>query len=556
MKSKKLLSLTLAAAMVVSLMAGCTKKGTTEETSATSDASGEKSAIELTYYNGETEDPWTDPVALALTEATGVKLKVENGLSADDQKIALMIAEQNYPDLIFTKGDATSLIDAGALIDLTDLIDKYGPNIKKMYGEEFNKLKYSKEDPSIYMLSAYSVGGVSLTNSGTAQIQWDVLKENNYKIPKTLPEYEAMIKAYMTAHPTTDDGLQTIGLTISAADWHWMITLGNPAGFIATGELNNGQWSIDKDYNAVYRFRKDKEKEYFRWLNKMYNEGFLDSEFATQTHEDYIAKIASGRVLSLLDADWDYADGEKVLKADGKLGKTYAGLPVTWDESIKCPSMAYSGMVTGQGIGISSSCKDPVAAIKLLDYICSDEGQVLVNWGIEGVNYFIDDNGHRYRTEEEAKEANSNKDYSKTTGVGFHTYPFPCYGAGVVDSTGSTYTPVNKDSVIAEYNDEQKAACKAWGVDMLVDILPQPSEFETPKYSPIWAYAKPSEFEEISSKLDEISWAGLIQCVINKEDKFDTNYDSMVKELEDAGMYDAEKMLSDIVKGKVALAEE
>ena len=52
----------------------------------------------------------------------------------------------------------------------------------------------------------------------------------------------------------------------------------------------------------------------------MYNEGILDPEFATQTHEDYIAKIASGRVVALLDTDWDYSDGEKVLKADGSQG--------------------------------------------------------------------------------------------------------------------------------------------------------------------------------------------------------------------------------------------
>jgi putative aldouronate transport system substrate-binding protein len=414
MKLKKMLLMGLFITMTGCLLVGCNKESNSVKESSSSGVANEKSVVELSFYNGQTEVTWTDPVAKALTEATGVKLNVENGVSANDQKIALMIAEQNYPDMIFTEGEATSLVDAGALIDLTDLIEQYGPNIKKIYGEEFYKLKYSKEDPSIYMLSAYPVGGTYYTTSGTAQVQWDVLKENNYQIPKSLGEYETMIKNYMADHPTTDDGLKTIGLTVSATDWHWMITLGNPAGFIATGELNNGQWSIDKDYNAVFRFRKEKEKEYFRWLNKMYNEGFLDPEFATQTHEDYIAKIASGRVLSMLDCDWDYADGEKVLKADGKYGKTYAGLPLTWDESIKCPTLAYPGLVTGQGIGISTKCKDPVAAIKFLDYICSDEGQVLVNWGMKDVNYFIDEEGHRYRTEEEAKEANSNKDYGKT----------------------------------------------------------------------------------------------------------------------------------------------
>ena len=516
----------------------------------------EDGVVELTFYNADgQDDPWTDPVAEVLTEKTGVRLKTEYPVAADDQTVALMIAAQDYPDMIYAKGDANSLIDAGAMIDMTDLIEEYGPNIKKMYGDEFEKLRYSEEDPSIYQLSSYAVGGTFLENSGTAQIQWAVLKENNYEIPDTLEKFEKMIKDYMAAHPTTEEGMPTIGLSLSAADWHWMITLGNPSGYIAEGAPDNGQWLIDEDYNAMYKFRSDKVREYYRWLNRMYHEGVLDPEFATQTYEDYIAKIASGRVVALTDTDWDYSDGEKILIADGKLDKTYAGLPLAMDENTKAPSLMYQGLPTGQGVGITTSCKDPVAAIKFLDYLCSDEGQVLVNWGIEGVNYFIDEEGHRYRTQEEIDEANTNQDYSRITGVGFHSYPFPTYGIGEVDSTGSTYTTDSKETVIAEYNEEQKAACEAWGVELLVDVFPQTSEFEVPEYSPVWACMKPVEFDEIGNKLDEIAWSGLITCVISEESEFDAAYDNMLVTLEGSGMSEAEAMLTEIVKDMVALSQ-
>lgn len=109
---------------------------------------------------------------------------------------------------------------------------------------------------------------------------------------------------------------------------------------------------------------------------------------------------------------------------------------------------------------------------------------------------------------------------------------------------------------MAEYNEEQKAACKAWGVDLLVDIFPQPEEFEIPKFSPVWAYAKPTEIEDITKKLDEIAWSGLIGCVIGKPDQFDANYDAMLKAFEGSGMYEAEKMMGDIVKAQVKMLEE
>ncbi|MFQ8879212.1 MAG: hypothetical protein ACLR7N_12350 [Roseburia hominis] len=49
---------------------------------------------------------------------------------------------------------------------------------------------------------------------------------------------------------------------------------------------------------------------------------------------------------------------------------------------------------------------------------------------------------------------------------------------------GSTYTTTNKESVMADYDKEQKAACEAWNVELLTDIFPQADEFTTPDYSP------------------------------------------------------------------------
>ena len=78
---------------------------------------------------------------------------------------------------------------------------------------------------------------------------------------------------------------------MSAADWHWLITLSNPAGFIADGAPDNGSWLVDDNYNCIYKHVSDKEKEYFRWLSRMYDEGILDPNFATQTDDDYIASL-------------------------------------------------------------------------------------------------------------------------------------------------------------------------------------------------------------------------------------------------------------------------
>ena len=466
------------------------------------------------------------------------------------EDISLMIAEDNYPDMIYSKASVTNLYEAGALIDMTELIEQYDPNIKKMYGDEFDKLKWGSGDEGIYQLSYAGVRGQIFGTDGTCQIQYAVLKENDYKYPTTLEEYEAMIKSYLEAHPTTEDGLETIGITMSASDWHWMITLGNPAGFIADAQPDNGQWLIDENYNCTYKHASDDEKEYFKWLSRMYDEGILDPNFATQTDDDYIAKLASGRVVAITDANWHYAQAHAALKAENKLDKTYCGLPVTMNADDKAPTLMYQGLQVGYGLAITKSCEDPVRAIQFLDYLCSDEGAILYRWGIEGEHYFLDENGKRYRTPEEIAKAQSDPDYSKTTGIGNYT-GFPIYGDGVLDDNGDYMTPTSKESVIAEYNEEEKAACKAWGVEMLIGIFPQPDEFETPPYSPLWAYAIPQELSNNVTILDEIAFPGLVKCVTEPESSFDANWDAMIAELEANGLEETNQMMTEFLATKV-----
>lgn len=570
---RKVVSLMLVSAMVAGMLAGCgsdsgsskggfsTETGSAAEASSsgeTADDADDKSPITFEYFNADGKNGnWDNPVAKAITEATGVTLDVSYPVASQGdakEDVALMIANDEYPDMIYAKGSATDLYQAGALIDMTDLIEKYGPNIKKMYGAEMEKLKWSQDDPGIYQLSYAGVNQKTLTTGGSCQIQWAALKENDYKYPKTLDEYEKMIKSYLAAHPKTEDGLDMIGITMSASDWHWMITLGNPAGLIADASPDNGQWIIDDEYNVHYKHVTDEEKEYFKWLCRMYNEGILDPNFATQTDDDYIAKVASGRVVAITDAEWHYSQCEATLVADGKVDQTYVGLPVTLREDQVEKALLYQGTTVGWGIGITKSCEDPVRAIKFLDYLCSDEGQILYHWGIEGENYFLDDDGQPYRTDEEVAKAQSDPDYAKNTGIDNYT-GFPIYGTGSYSEDGFPYTPTTKESVIANYNTAEKEGCEAMGFEMLTDMFAQPEEFDLLPYSALWAYQQPQELAEKQTILDEIAWPGLVKCVTGTEDEFDGNWKSMVQELTDNGLADAEEAMTEFLATKLVDVE-
>lgn len=511
--------------------------------------------VTFTFYSADgLEDTWTDPVAQMITEKTGVTLKMDYPADSNDNRIELMVATGEYPDFVFAKGSVSTLIRNDALIDMSDLIDEYGPNIKKLYGDEYENLRYSSEDPSIYQLCSDKVQEETLETSGTAQLQWAVLQENQYRVPYTLEEYTQMIRDYMEKYPMIN-GKPAIGISIVCSDWHWYTMLSNPSGYM-NGSADNGQWIVDDEKQEVYyKHAADGQKEYYKWLNEMYNEGILDPEFATQTHEDFVLKVAEGRVLGLLDEEWDYTGAEISLRADGQEEHTYAGLPVTIDRSVKCPSLKQQNLAVGWGIGITKSCKDPVRAVRFLDWLCSDEAQILLNWGIEGVDYYYDENGKRCITEEDLEASRKDTNYSERTGVGFRVYPYPSYGNQSVDSTGNSYSKSSREMVKEGYDEMAKEALKAWNVDMLTDIFPQKEEFSKDAYSPLWALTLPDELEKMLVALDNVSWKGLIECVVSPADDFDAKWDELQQNLKDAGLEKADREMTALLRDEISRRE-
>lgn len=503
-----------------------------------------KAPMQLVFFNMDgISDSWTDPVAQKITEKTGIALKTLYPSRGSNEAIDLMLTDGEYPDLIFAKGDANKLVEANALVDLEPLIEEYGANIKALYGADYKRLRYSAEKPHIYQLCSNTVNKEIYTTSGSAQLQWAVLKEHDYQIPYTLAEYEAQIKAYLAAHPETD-GKPTIGISLCCTDWRWYITLSNPSASIAEAAPDNGQWLIDGK-NVTYLHAGPNQKEYYTWLNRMYWEGVLDPEFATQTFDDYKQKIVSGRVLGLLDADWNFAEAQKELLRTGKTEHSYAGLPVTLHKDAVCPSLYNWGLSPGWGVGITTACQNPERAVRFLDWLCSEEGQVLIHWGIEGENYTVDASGRRVRCQKDIDGSQQDADYQSETGVGFHAYPFPGYGKGVYDSTGNSYQIEDKSYVIDSYNVEEKAACKAWGVEMLRDIFPPSESFPAPTHSAGWNLPMTRELAAEVEQLNAAAWQGLIDCILSPQEEFEAYWEKLQQDL-----LDAEAQMAELVKNQ------
>ena len=539
----------LFAIMAVVLLAGCKK-----ENKPTVSTAGTKKHISFTFFNVDAvEDmPFTDPVARMITKATGVALTVDRPVGGDQQAIPLMIASGQYPDLVYAKGNLTLLIEAGVVIPLDDLIEKRGKHIKELYGDQLVRLRNSIDDPRIYTVGTYGVVPGIWKTDGTMQLQHAVLKDQGYPRMQTLDDYEKAIKAYMAKYPTIN-GQKTIGLSLLLDTWQWYIDLSNPSGFL-TGHPDDGQWFVDEDtLEAQYKFLHPDTKHFYKWLNRMNAEGILDPESFTQKEDIWKAKIASGRVLGLAYPIWGYGESRASLINDGMEDRTYAYLPIMIDESYRAAVLKDAGLSGGWGIGITTACKDPERAFEFLDWMCSEEAQVLVNWGVENENYHVVD-GKRIVPDEEQRRAESDPDYGKKTGVGRWAYPFPMRGAGYIDSTGNYITKDSPERIVnQEYLAVEKETLAAYGAKMWIDLFPSTESLGVSKHGAAWQYTLPPDANAKVTEADSYIKNALANIVLGRPENFEASWAKIQQDLRRIGIDETGKTLTKMIKEKIEL---
>ncbi|MDR1735755.1 MAG: hypothetical protein LBR85_02655 [Oscillospiraceae bacterium] len=495
------------------------------------------------------EEDFKGAVSRVITADTGVTIKYMFGVGDVAQQITIMIADQSYPDFVFSRSNLSRFLEADAYIDMSPLIDEYGPNIKALYGDAYERMRDA--DGHIHYLGQDFVNQISEDPEDSFEIQHAVLKDQGYPEIRTLDQFKAAIKAYKEKYPEID-GQPTIGMTLTCGEgWRYFITLINP-GLRALGNPDDGNFYVNPDtYEVTYAFAIPGIEEYYRWMNGMYNEGLLDPDAFTQTHDEYLAKISSGRVLALSDGHWEYVDGENILSSEGKYERTYARLPVTLSKDIKHPGYRPAAYTPTNGVGITKNCADPVRAVKFLDYLCLEKTQILSAWGIEGEHWEIKD-GRRQWTAAEV-EAAKLPGHDLETAIGMMTYPWPTIGGGE-DSNGYKFNPLDDGTVQwADYNDEAKATLTAYGVNSWKELFPQADEFKPSEWGQAWnlwdVQPADSEFGILHNECNSLTAQYLPMLCTASPEEFDALWAEYQSRLKDVGVDElatvATKLLAD-----------
>ncbi|MEH7095766.1 ABC transporter substrate-binding protein [Neobacillus vireti] len=541
--------------MLILAAVGCSKDQGASGKPSESGGKENLKPVTFSYYNaaqaGKDRNTNETVIGKELEKQTGVNFKVEYAVGDINTKIGTMIASGKYPDLLVPDAALPKILDAGAFIDLSDLIDKYAPNIKRVYGPYMNKMK--DKDGKIYFLPMEAYQGY-LPNpnidQGAFWIQRAVLKDAGYPKIKTLDEYFNLIEQYQKNHPKVD-GKSTIGFTALTYDWRFF-ALSNAPNHLA-GYPNDGGVQVDmKTHEAKVYGNNEDTKRYFKKLNEINNKGLFDKESFVANYDEYLAKLTSGRVLGFFDYGWQIGQADTNLKNAGVDDKRYMALPIVFDKDTKDQYLDPPNFVSNRGIGITVSAKDPVRIIKYLDNMLKEDNQKLILWGIKGQTYDVNDKGRFVRTQDQINKTADDK-FREDFGSKIYEWGWP-RGNGLF-SDGNAYEPRRQVEVAQlSYDEGDKKLLNAYGVKVFSDLFAKPDE--RPWY-PAWGIQleEGSKEQIFTQRQTDLEKKYFPKLVLASPSKFDSVWNEYVKQYNALDVKAYEKKMTTEVKKLIEMSK-
>ncbi|WP_240415304.1 extracellular solute-binding protein [Paenibacillus periandrae] len=375
-RTSKTIAVLMSSMLATGTLAACspTSKGT--DNKAAGDSKEAAKSITVKWMRGENpaQPLIKDSVVIKQLEVkTGVKIDLEAvpGSNYEDKKKTLF-ATNNIPDLMMvTLTDISNFADTGMLLPLNDYIDKYAPNFKKIMqsNPEINKLMINGKLYGFPSLHRWQIDYGQLP-----MMRVDLLDKHNIKPPTTFDELYQVLKKLKEIYPdsypmTTRNGTKSL--------------------------LDILSFSFGGGYNIYYDPQKKKYqfgaltpefKDTLEYVHKLYKDKLLDPDYAVNTAQTWQEKLSSGKSFYFHDNITFATNFTKTLQAKEPQAK-FDLLPVLGTaKGVKRNSMYPAGHLSEAHV-INAKTKDPVALVKLIDFLYSEEGADLLNFGIEGTHY-------------------------------------------------------------------------------------------------------------------------------------------------------------------------
>ena len=407
--------------------------------------SGQEEKVKITWYlQAEDEDLYNRLKGIqAIEEATGVDVVFECPPNNSEDAFKMMVASGKLPDVIMWSHSSgiDRMYQEGTIIDLTELIAEYAPNLTRIYTErpELRKQVETSDGKLYYFPSInpmQTVEEIGRKSYAGLIVRSDWLEKLGLETPTTIDEWYEVLTAFKTRDPN-GNGFQD---EIPFDGW------GLPYFLPAFGVLDT--FCIKLDGTVAYGPMESEYKAYLETMHKWYAEGLLGSNCLIHSDAWKTENIVNGLTGAFVGLDNAWRVYLPTLQEKTSPSANLQATPwLTAADGVRYTPRAdvASNMATIVTV-ITSACKDPAAAVKFIDYMYSEEGSSLLTWGIEGESWVWQD-GKKVLTDL-ALTVDEEKGWLKLYDYAIGHASFPKYDGETV--------------VLASYPEEQLIAERTW----------------------------------------------------------------------------------------------
>lgn len=419
---KRMLSLTLAAAMAATGITGCgggnssTPAGTTPAaTPAATTASGSGSTadtsgaaenyfplsspitINVAGVRGDGHVPFADCAAFkTLEEETNVKVNwLDWPQSQQKEKRNLAFASGTLPDAFYGSWslDAPDVVrygSEGLLLPMNDYLNEtYMPNFKYILDNEPGlSAALSTPTGEIYVLPTMNRNALPNT-SDTLVINSEWLNTVGKEMPTTTDELFDVLMAFKEAGDLNGNGkADEIPLTFKYGEGN--TGLFSLMGFTGLVMNNKNSRMAMKDNTPVFMPATDEYKEYLLYLNKLYENGLLDREAFTMDNPAYNAKTQTSTPVAGVISAWT-AEGINNPIPGNDLTKegVYVYMPPVKDSNsdVEPVWLKRANPLNGNlSFAVNSKTKYAEEILRWIDLAYDKETSITNYIGVEGLN--------------------------------------------------------------------------------------------------------------------------------------------------------------------------
>lgn len=541
---KRILAATLILAMVLSAVCAAVAEGSVSE------------PVTVTFFRGETgEQPAeNNRIYRKIEEELGIRFKIEFLTAYLDEMLGMKILNPSLlPDMIDGSNSTDMLVDAGVLIDLLPYIsEEKTPELYRYIHMDGCLPEALSGDGKLYIIPNYGIsynGEIKDQDGPAFFIQKQVIAWNGYQVPKTLNEYFDLIERFIAANPVTPEGVPYTGFAILCESWKRFCLI-NPVQHLM-GHPNDGEVIVDvstEEYRTETFIDKPYARAYYQKLNEAYHKGLISKETFDMNYDQYMEALSGGTVIGMFDQTWDIREASRALQDAGKYENTYLAIPLVYDPEYVDGKEIEEHYINGtvlnknRGAGITVNCSDPERLVRLYDTLLSDEWQKLLQWGVEGEDYYVE-NGRMLMTREQY-ERRSGAAWQRANTARELWVSLPKKQGHMDD--GNAWSPDQQPEIISEVmNDYDRQFLAACGKASWNDFFNPPAEL--PPYGEAWEIDK-NEIDLAYQDFLEIQDRCLPEIIGCDPQEFDARWDAFVREIAPSAKIYADFMQKEILK--------